>query len=231
MLRAFADQPNIYAYHGIHRKPYDFLSHPLALCGTLIVLHNSIRETWDNFGHIGFYLGPASSHYRSYRCLVQETNSIRISDSIILFPAPLVEPGTSRFDQLLALTEKLVAAAETTTADDSRTQLLEALKLLRTFLAKDQERNPSTPLIPASGPTRHRPSSNTGGDIIGWYFKEKSLGDCIVLAPQYLLGREQHPVEHAPGILLETSRRIERIQGQRDTHVYSPRQICPLPIS
>jgi hypothetical protein len=58
MLRAFADQPNISAYHGIHRKPYDFLSHPLAPCGTLIVLHNSIRETWDNFGHIGFYLGP-----------------------------------------------------------------------------------------------------------------------------------------------------------------------------
>ncbi len=123
MLRAFADQSNISTYHGIHRKPYDFLSHPLAPCGTLIVLHNSIRETWDNFGHIGFYLGPASSHYRSYRCLVQETNSIRISDSIMQFPAPLVEPGASRFNQLLALTEKLLAAAETTTTDDSRAQL------------------------------------------------------------------------------------------------------------
>jgi hypothetical protein len=156
MLRAFADQPNISAYHDIHRKPYDFLSHPIAPCGTLIVLHNSIRETWDNFRHIGFfYLGPASLHYRSYRCLVQEINSIRISDSIIQFPAPLVEPGASRFDQLLALTEKLVAAAETTTADDSRAQLLEALQLLRTFLTQDQERNPSTPLTPASGPTRH----------------------------------------------------------------------------
>jgi hypothetical protein len=45
MMRAFADQPNIFAYYGIHRKPYDFLRHPLAPCGTLIVLHNSIRET------------------------------------------------------------------------------------------------------------------------------------------------------------------------------------------
>jgi hypothetical protein len=194
-------------------------------------LHNSIRETWDNFGHIGFYLGPASSHYRSYRCLVQETNSIRISDSIIQFPAPLVEPGASRFDQLLALTDKLVTAAETTTADDSRAQLLEALKLLRTFLAEDQDRNPSTPLNPSSGPTRHRPSSDTGGDIIGWHFKEKSLGDCVVLAPDTFLDEKQHPMEHAPGILLEASRRVERIQGQRDTHVYSPRQICPPPTS
>ena len=54
MMRAFVDQPNIYAYHGIYRKPYDVLSHPLAACGTLIVLHNSICITWDNFGHIGF---------------------------------------------------------------------------------------------------------------------------------------------------------------------------------
>jgi hypothetical protein len=190
MLRAFADQPNISVYHGIHRKPYDFLSHPLAPCGPLIfVLHNSIPETWNSFGYIGFYLGPASSHHRSYRCLVQETNSVRISDSIILFPAPLVKPGASRFDQLLALTEKLVATAEITTADDSRAQLREALKLLRTFLASDQERNPSTPLTPASGPTRHRSSSDTGGDIIGWHFKEKykSLGDCVVLAPDTFL--------------------------------------------
>jgi hypothetical protein len=28
MMRAFADQRNISAYHGIHRKPYDFISHP-----------------------------------------------------------------------------------------------------------------------------------------------------------------------------------------------------------
>jgi hypothetical protein len=87
MMRPFADQPNISAYHGIHRAPYDFFSHLLAPCGTFIVLHNSIRETWDNFGHIRFfYLGPASSRYRFYRCLVQETYSVRISDSIILFP-------------------------------------------------------------------------------------------------------------------------------------------------
>jgi hypothetical protein len=187
MMRAFADQPNISAYHGVHRKPYDFLSHPLAPCGTLIVLHNSIRETWDNFGHIGFYLGPAASHYRSYRCLVQETNAIRISDSIILFPAPLVEPGASRFDQLLALTEKLATVADTTAANGFRAQLQDALQLLRTFLASDQERNPSIPPTPASGPTKHRPSSDTGGDIIGWHFKEKSLGDCVVLATDTFL--------------------------------------------
>ncbi len=187
MIRAFADQPNISAYHGIHRKPYDFLSYPLAPCGTLVLLHNSFRKKWDNFGHIGFYLGPAASHYRSYRCMVQETNSIRIFDSIILFPAPLVEPGASRFDQLLAVTERIYAAAEATSTNDSRAQLFEALALLRTFLASDQESNHTTPLTLSSGPTRHRPSSDTGSDIIGWHFKENSLGDCIVIAPDTFL--------------------------------------------
>ncbi len=148
MMRPFADQPKISAYHGIHRAPYDFLSHPLAPCGTLIVLHNSIRETWDNFGHIGFYLGPASAHYRSYRCLVQETNSVRISDSIILFLAPLVVPGASRFDQLLALTERISIVAETTDVPDARAQLFEALALLKTFWLKTAKPNVS-PCPPA----------------------------------------------------------------------------------
>jgi hypothetical protein len=187
MMHALADQPNISAYHGIHRKLYDFLSHPLAPCGTLIVIHNSIRETWDTFGPIGFYLGPAASHYRAYRCLVQETNSIRISDSIILYPAPLVVPGASRFDQLLALTEKISTAAETTSVNCSRAHLLEALTLLKTFLASDHDNNPAPKLHQSSGPTRHRPSSDTGTDIIGWRFKEKSLGNCIVIAPDTFL--------------------------------------------
>ena len=187
MMRAFADQRNISAYHGIHRKPYDFISHPLAPCGTLIVLHNSQRETWDNFGHIGFYLGPAAAHYRSYHCLVQDTSSIRISDSIILFPAPLVVPGASRFDQLLALTDKVATAAESTSSNDARAQLLEALTLLKTFLATDHGHNAITPLTRESGPTRHRPSSDNGSDIIGWHFTENTLGKCVVIATDTFL--------------------------------------------
>jgi hypothetical protein len=39
----------------------------------------------------------------------------------------------------------------------------------------------------SSSPTRNRPSSDTGTDIIGWRFKEKSLGNCIVIAPDTFL--------------------------------------------
>jgi hypothetical protein len=63
LLHAYSDLHSISAYNGIYREPYDFLSHPIAPCGTLIVLHNTRRETWDNFGLIGFYLGPSLNHY------------------------------------------------------------------------------------------------------------------------------------------------------------------------
>jgi hypothetical protein len=198
----------------------------------LIVLHNSIRETWDTFGHIGFYLGPAASHYRSYRCLVQETNSIRISDSIILFPAPLVEPGASRFDQLLALTEKITAAAETTSTNDSRDHLLEALTLLRTFLASDQEYNPVPPLNQSSGPTRHRPSSDTDTDIIGWRFKEKSLGNCIVIAPDTYMDDNNilwHMLQVSCSKHPEDSNEFK--VSEEITHVHSTRQKFSRPTS
>ncbi len=49
MLRAFADQPNISASTESHT--ISSFNYPLAPCDTLIVMHNSIRETWDNFGH------------------------------------------------------------------------------------------------------------------------------------------------------------------------------------
>ena len=110
------------------------LSPPVAHSSSSTILfakHGTISATSGS-------LGPASAHYRSYRCLVQDTNSVRISDSIILFPAPLVVPGASRFDQLLALTERISVVAETTDVPDARAQLFEALALLKTFLATRQ---------------------------------------------------------------------------------------------
>jgi hypothetical protein len=92
MMRPWADQPSISAYHGVFREPYNFLAHPMAPLGTLIVVHDTQRETWDNFGQVGYYLGPSYKHYRNYRCLITDSDSIRTSDNIILYPAPLVLP-------------------------------------------------------------------------------------------------------------------------------------------
>ena len=103
MLHAWPDNHDISAYHGLHRKPYDFVSHPMAPCGTLIVVHDPCQDKWENKGRIGFYLGSALTHYRTYHCFIPDTGSTRISDSVMFYPAPLVMPGASRFDQLLNL--------------------------------------------------------------------------------------------------------------------------------
>jgi hypothetical protein len=78
----------------------------MATLGTLIVVHDTQRETWDNFGQVGYYLGPSYNHYRNYRCLITETDAIRASDSILLYPAPLVLLGASWFDNIFPLTEE-----------------------------------------------------------------------------------------------------------------------------
>jgi hypothetical protein len=196
IMRAYADQPSIgtlrlrgsTAYHGIHRSPFDFASHPLAPCGILVVIHNSIRETWDNFGLVGFYLGQSLTNYRSYRCLIQDKMKIRTSDSIILYPAPLVVPGASRLDQLLAITSDLHDIAEKNNQDPlTKTHLLEYLQLLKKFMAEDPHQTSKAPRVQDAASTRHRPSSDTGLDLVGWKFKERTLGPCTALSTDTLL--------------------------------------------
>jgi hypothetical protein len=112
MMHAWPDNMDISAYHGIVTPEAVRLSIPS---------HGSVRhpsrrprpgrEKWDNRGRIGYYLSPALTHYRSYHCFIADTNATRICDSVMFYPAPLVLPGASRFDQLLQLTERLATAA------------------------------------------------------------------------------------------------------------------------
>jgi hypothetical protein len=193
MMRPYADLLTISAYNGAQREPYDFLSHPIAPCGTLIVAHNPRRETWDNFGTVGFHLGPSLEHYRSYRCLTSDSDEIRISDNIILYPAPLVLSGASRFDQLLSLARQLQLSMDTAPCDQP--QFSRCLQQLTQFLNSDATTQsqptlarptplstitsshtpalpvafPASPMVhvPVTASTRHRPTSDTGTDLIG----------------------------------------------------------------
>jgi hypothetical protein len=113
---------------------------------------------------------------------------IRTSDSIILYPAPLVVPGASRLDQLLAVTSDLHDLAEKDNQDPlTKTHLLECLQLLKKFMAEDPHQTSKAPRVPGTASTRHRPSSDTGLDLVGWKFKERTLGPCTVLSTDTLL--------------------------------------------
>jgi hypothetical protein len=170
---------NISAYHGLHRQPYDFISHPVAPCCTLLVAHEPVREKWDNYGRIGFYLGPALTHYRSYHYFVTDTNASRIYDSVMFYPAPLVLPGASRFDQLLQLTERLVIAAESKSAEPNTLLLYtKRLQKLKDFLLADVTNAPGLAsfhvTVPFTAPTRHRPSTDVGIDLAVYTFTDRA---------------------------------------------------------
>jgi hypothetical protein len=144
MLHAWPDNMTVSAYHGLHRQPYDFISHPMAPCGILLVAHDPVREKWDNYRRIGFYLGPAVTHYRSYHCFITNTNATRICDSVMFYPAPLVLPGASRLDQPLQLTERLVIAAESKSPEPDTVPLYtECLQQLKNFLRRHTSLCPS----------------------------------------------------------------------------------------
>ena len=64
-LRPFDTNPQILAYEGIHKHPYDFMAHPMARFGTKVLIHEApaIRGSWSPHGVPVFYLGPAMDHY------------------------------------------------------------------------------------------------------------------------------------------------------------------------
>ncbi len=103
-LRPFGPDPNISAYRGFHGKPYDFLAHPIAPAGTLVVAHDKPhqRPSWGPHGSPGYYLGPAITTYRSWRVWIIKTATERVTDTVAWFPAPLVLPGASYAEGLTA---------------------------------------------------------------------------------------------------------------------------------
>ncbi len=160
MMHAWPDNMDISAYHDLHRKPYDFLSHLMAPCDTLLVAHDPGREKWDNCGRIGYYLSPALTHYRSCHCFIADTNATRICNIVMFYPAPLVLPGASGFDQLLQLTERLAIAAESQPpALHDQPLYTECLQKLKTFFSPTLPTLPSARLHTTLCPSPHPPGT------------------------------------------------------------------------
>jgi hypothetical protein len=110
LLRCFRLNPAISAYHGIYGKTYDFLSHPIAPCGTKVVVlePSDKRNSWSSHGVVGFYLGPELDVFRSYLVYIPTTNKIRSADSVSWFPTTFEMPGSSKLDIINTNLESLV---------------------------------------------------------------------------------------------------------------------------
>ena len=104
LLRPFRPNSSISAYHGMHGHAYNFDSHPLAPPGIKVLIYESpqVRASWAPHGVLGYYLGPALSHHRTFRVHCVHTCADRISDSLAWFPVPYRMPGSSVAEILLA---------------------------------------------------------------------------------------------------------------------------------
>ena len=109
MLRPYGPQPNKSAFEGVYGKKFDFTAHPMAPCGTRVVVYEqaSLRGSWAPHGVNGFYLGPAMKHYRSFRTLVDATQAERVSDTLAWFPTRFRMPGSSPLEMVLAAIKDL----------------------------------------------------------------------------------------------------------------------------
>ena len=110
-LRPFEDDKTISAYEGLFHRRYDHKAHPLSICGCPVLMFEppNVRPTWSTHGVQGFYVGPDLSCYRTYRCWIESTKSIRSSDTVQFFPAPFLLPGATHEEQMIVAIDKLIA--------------------------------------------------------------------------------------------------------------------------
>lgn len=129
-LRPWTQNPKLNAWTGFRGKEYDHLAHPMAIFGMKVVIHEKpdARTSWAPHGKDGFYLGPALTHYRSWRVYVSETGGTRVSDTLAWFPDPYKMPGHSSLEQLNAAITDLTQAVINLT--DSDQQLLQSISPL-----------------------------------------------------------------------------------------------------
>jgi hypothetical protein len=126
ILRPFGPNSKVSAYEGIHGRQYDFKAHPLAPCGTHVLVHETPqqRTSWASHGVPGFYLGPALAHYRSFRVFVVPTQAVRISDTLAWFPKAFNMPGSSVIELVHASIRDLTAALQELGRSDNITAAL-----------------------------------------------------------------------------------------------------------
>ena len=149
-LTPFAPNPTVSAYAGIHGGQHDFRAHPIAPAGTRIVIHDkpTNRTSWAPHGVPGFYLGPASKHYRCYTVWATPTSAVRITDTLAWFPEHVLMPSVNHHDSVIAAIKDLsntLASFASTTAPSPPHIEDKILLELRTLAAMYQSATAATP--------------------------------------------------------------------------------------
>jgi hypothetical protein len=116
LLRNSRTNPTKTSYEAIFGRKFDYNATPLAPPGCKVLIHEkpSQRASWAPHGVTGWYLGPATEHYRCYRCYVSKTQAERISDTVEFFPKDTFSPKLSTEEAAVVTAEALVQAIQKT---------------------------------------------------------------------------------------------------------------------
>jgi hypothetical protein len=111
LMRGSRLNPKLSAYAQVHGA-FDFNRTPLAPPGTKVLVHEKpeVRGTWSPHAVEGWYVGPASNHYRCYKVWIKETTAERIADTLTWLPLHVKMPGATPTDAAAAAARDLIAA-------------------------------------------------------------------------------------------------------------------------
>jgi hypothetical protein len=122
MLRFSRRNPNKSANQEVYGS-FEFNKTSLAPLGTKSLIYNdpASRASWALHATNGYYVGPASNHYRCLRFYIPATRRFRFSDTWHLYPAHSQIPVTSQHGLSISTAAELIkalgAAVPTTTME------------------------------------------------------------------------------------------------------------------
>jgi len=130
----------------------------LAPPGTKVIIHEppSQRKSWAPHGIDGWYIGPATEHYRCYRAYVTKTKSERIANTVTfephLFSTPYLSPSKQAIQAAQSLTEALKNTVNTPPFQTPQTETMKALTLLANIFQHSIKTDTTRPTKTTSPP-------------------------------------------------------------------------------
>jgi len=141
MLRFSRRNPNKSANQEVYGS-FDFNKTPLAPLGTRALIYDgpASRASWAPHATDGYYMGPASNHYRCLQFYIPAMRHFCFSDTWHLYPAHSQVPVTSQHDLSTSMAAELIkalgAAVPTTTME--KIKHIKAIQDLTAILAGRQ---------------------------------------------------------------------------------------------
>ena len=145
-------QPTMSAWHHLF-GPYNFDATPMGPAGCRVLIHSkaSIRRSWENRCHEGFYIGPSLVHYRCYRVLNKHSGAVTISDAVKFRHHYLPTPELSAADKLLHAVQAIHNTIARASPADNHDQLA-AIEALRAIIHSYNTTTVTPPTEPQLSP-------------------------------------------------------------------------------